>query len=217
SCRMALPEYDEESNVLATHVAWDALVFITHKDNPVDGITTQQAKDIILGDITNWKEVGGPDEKIIPVFREQTASGKISGVGHDTRVLLFDNPDQDYQETAIFKKSTGPVEEFITVTPYTFAVDGISSAKKRDLKILALDGAAASKENIGSGLYPYYRPLFIMTKGEPTGKILDFVDWILGPDGQTLISEQGTVNLEEGEGLKEKYSAWHDTDRIRNY
>lgn len=217
SCRMALPEYDEESNVLATHVAWDALVFITHKDNPVEGITTQQAKDIILGDITNWKEVGGPDEAIIPVFREQTASGKLSGVGHMTRVLLFNDPEKDFLETAIFKKSSGPVEEFVTETPYTFAVTGISSAKKRDIKIMTLDGVESSKENIGSGAYPLYRPLFILTKGEPTGMVLDFMDWILGDDGQKLISEQGTVNLKEGEGLKEKFTAWHDTDIIRNY
>lgn len=217
TCRIAFPERFDEEKVLLTHVAWDALVFITHKNNPVDGITTQQAKDIMVGNITNWKELGGSDEKIIPVFRVQTESGKLSGVAYMTRMIFFNDQNIEYTSNAVFKTSSGPLEEYVEITPYTFAVSGISSARKRDLKIFKLDGIEPTKENIASGAYPLYRPLYLATKGEPTGEVKKFIDWMVSEEGQRVISDQGTVNLEEGKALKEKFQFWHNTDIIRNY
>lgn len=217
TCRVALPEKYPGENVLLTHVAWDALVFITHNSNPIDGITTQQAKDILLGKITNWKELGGPDQRIIPVLRVQDETGKLSGVGYMTRLMLFGDVDMNFTEDAVFKTSSGPVEEYVESTPFTFAVSGISSSRKRDLKIMKLDGMEPSKENIILGEYPLFRPLYLATSVEPTGEVDNFIEWILGEDGQRVISAQDTVNLEEGRGLKEKFRYWHNTYMIRNY
>jgi phosphate transport system substrate-binding protein len=183
------------------HVAWDALVVVVKKDNPVDSITSGQVKDVLTGRIKNLKKLGGSDSPINLYVRK----GKISGVGLMTREMVFNNPDQDFSPKAILKKSSGPLEKAISEDPQGIGITGISSAKKRTkLKMIKVDGVAPIKENIMAGKYPFYRPLYLTTKGEPTGEIRKFIDFALSAEGQAIISEQGTVNLKEGKGLKVK-------------
>ena len=210
TCRHALPDRfpDEEADAVLTHVAWDALVFLTHSSNPVTGISTMEAREILLGNIKNWKEVGGPDAPILPVFRQQTVSGKTSGVGYMTRLLLFGDPNIDYTGDAIFFASSGPVEEYVETTPFAFAVTGVSSARRRAAKMLALDGIQPDPSGIASGEYPLFRPLYLATNGPPSGASKDFVDWILGPEGQAVMERVGTVNLRQGAGLADRYEHW---------
>lgn len=220
SCRPALPElFLQERGVFMTHTAWDCLVFITHPSNPFESVSLEQAKAVLLGKITNWKEMGGPDKRIIAIFRSQVPEhgGKVSGVGFMTRLMLFENPNLDFKSDALFFKHSAEVEEMVEKLKYSFAVTGISSAKKREVKILALDGISPTKQNIASGKYPLFRPLYLMTKGDPAGDIKDFLSWMLGEEGQKVISEQGTVNLEEGKGLKEKFRFWRNTHIITNF
>ena len=220
SCRPALPElFPEERGVFMTHTAWDCLVFITHPSNPFESVSLEQAKAVLLGKITNWKEMGGPDKRIIAIFRSQVPEhgGKVSGVGFMTRLMLFEDPNIDFKRDALFFKHSAEVEEMVEKLKYSFAVTGISSAKKREVKILALDGINPTKQNIASGKYPLFRPLYLMTKDEPTDVIKDFLSWMLAKEGQKVISEQGTVNLVEGNGLKEKFRFWRNTHIIINF
>jgi phosphate transport system substrate-binding protein len=220
TCRHCLPEQfpDTEEGAVLTHVAWDALVFFTHPENPVSDLTRQQAKDVLKGKVTNWRELGGEDEKIVPSFRRQTVRGKLSGVGYMTRLMLFGNPMEDYTEDAIFHTSSGPLEEFVESTEYAFGVTGVSSARKRTVKILALDGMDPTHENIASGDYPLFRPLYLVTKGPPSGAAKEFLDWILSDKGQAVLSHAGTVNLAEGAALKARFGHWPaDTSVIWNY
>ncbi len=220
SCRPCLPNwFDEEKGVYMTHVAWDSLVIITHPSNTIDSITLPQAKGILLGNITNWKEVGGLDRPIIPAFRSQVPEhgGKVSGVGYMSRVLIFNDPNISYTEKGLFFRHSAEVEEIIEKIKYTFGITGISSARKRNVKTLKLNGTEPSKENIGSGKYPLFRPLYLITKGKPTGDVKEFIDWLLGEEGQNVVSEQGTVNLIEGKGLKEKFKFWEHTNLITNH
>ena len=172
-----------------------------------------------MGKIRNWNELGGPDETIVPVFRQQTVSGKLSGVGHMTRLLLFENADVEYTSEAIFFVSSGPVEDYVAATPFSIAVTGVSSAAKiePEVQILALDGVEPTVENIASGAYPLFRPLYLVTKGEPTGPIKDFVDWMLGEQGQATLSGRDVVNLKEGAKLVDLYHHWPDKSVLRDY
>ncbi len=214
SCRPPKPDLsDEEKGVKMTQVAWDALVIIVHPDNPINNLTTDQASSIFKGKIRNWKDVGGKIGKIKVVVRR----GKISGVGYMARNLLFNDPNFNFYPRAISLKSSAPVEKAIEKTKSAIAITGVSSATKRKVKILKLNGTDPTKSNITSAKYPYFRPLYLMTRGEPTGQTLAFLDWILSLAGQKVISEQGTVNLEEGKDLFAKFKYWEHTDLIRNY
>ena len=220
TCRPPLPEmFDEEKGVYMTLIAWDAIVFITHPSNTVDGITLQQAKDILSGKITNWRDVGGTDKPIIAVFRSQVPEqdGKVSGVGYMARLMIFNDPDIDFIKKALFFKHSAEIERTIEKVEYTFGITGVSSAKKRKVRILNLNGIEPTKENIASAVYPLFRPLYVVTKGKPAGEAKAFIDWLLSKDGQNTVSYRETVNLEEGRRLKAKFVFWQHTELITNY
>jgi len=200
TCRHKLDVPEEEAAKLH-QVAWDALVVVVNRDNPVDSITVSQVRDVLTGKIKNWKELGGPDSKINLYVRK----GRRGGVGLMAREMLFNNPDQDFAPDAKVKKSSGPLERAISGDVHGFGLSGISSAKKRKkLKMLKVDGIAPTKKNIMTGRYPFYRPLYLTTRGEPTGEVKAFVEFALSAGGQAIISRQGTVNLAEGKSLKIK-------------
>ena len=208
TCRQTLPaEHPEEEGAKLTIVGWDALVFFTHRKNSVDGLTMVQAKDILKGKIVNWKELGGDDEPIVPVFRQQTVAGKLSGVGYMTRLLLFENPKEGYTTDAIFFMSSGPVEEYVLSTPYSIAVTGFASAAKLDVKRLALGGVEPTRETIASGDYPLFRPLYLVTNGEPTGPAKEFRRLASQRRGASHGKRQGVDQSRRRQGAQEALQA----------
>ncbi len=220
SCRPSLNTRfpAEEGDIYMTVVAWDALVPIVNSSNPLNSLTMEQLKDILLGKTTSWKEVGGTDAKILVVGRE----GKISGVGYMTRKIIFNDPDTEFSPDALLLKSSGPVEKRIQHDEMAIAMTGVSSAQKmlqegKPVKIVKLDGMEADMANIASGTYPAFRPLYLMTKGMPDGASKKFLDWITSPDGQKVVELSGTVSLAQGKGLKDKFQYWENTDRIVNF
>lgn len=220
SCRPCLPNlFDEEKGVYMTHIAWDSIAVITHPSNTIDSITIPQAKSIMLGNITNWKEVGGLDRPIVPAFTSQVPEhgGKYSGTVYMFRRIIFNDPDISFTKKGLFFRHAAELEEVIEKINYTFAITGISSALKRNVKTLKLNGVEPSKENRASGKYPIFRPLYLMTKGKPTGDVKEFIDWLLGEEGQNVVSGQGTVNLIEGKALIEKFKFWEHTNLITNH
>ena len=138
-------------------VAWDALVVVVHKDNPVESISMDQLRGLYRGEITNWKQLGGNDQALDLLVRK----GKISGVGLTIRQLVFNDAEMDFPQDNVFK-SSGPLEEAVENNPNAVGMSGISSARKRDFKILKLDGKEPDFENIKSGNYLLYRPLYLV-------------------------------------------------------
>ena len=222
TCRPSQPDDfpAEEGNVVLYQVGWDALVPIVNKETPVSDLTSGQVKDILLGKITNWKEVGGKDAKILVVARE----GHISGVGYMSLKMIFEDMSTQYTQEALIVPDTGPLENKITVDKIAFGITGVSSAKKRvqdgkSLKILKVNGVEATMENIASGAYPYFRPLYLaVNPSSPNyAEVKKFIDWTLSTEGQKVIEDAGTVNLARGKGLKEKFKYWEHTDKIANF
>lgn len=221
TCRPSQPEAfpAEEGNVVLYQVGWDALVPIVNKETAVNDLTTEQVKAILLGKITNWKEVGGKDAKVLVVTRE----GKISGVGYMSLKMIFEDMSTEYTKEALIVQDTGPLENKISVDRIAFGITGVSSAKRRvqdgkQLKILSVNGVEATMDNIASGTYPYFRPLYIAVNPDSPNyaEVKKFIDWSLSAEGQKVIESAGTVNLERGRGLKEKFKYWEHTDRIAN-
>ena len=197
SCRHKIKGDLLERNTRLIPVAWDALVVIVNKKNRLTNITTKQLKDILLGKITNWKQIGGRDRPIKVVIRKS----KISGVSYMLREMVFGDANKDFRPDAIIKKSSGPVEKYVEKHLDAIAVSGISSARKRKgLKFLNLNGLAPTKKNIGTGKYPLVRPLYLTVALRPSKMVRDFIKFALSDEGQAIISKQGTVNLKEKYG-----------------
>lgn len=192
ACRVSLNS-EEERNAFQIPVAWDALVVFVNKNNPVDNITFQQLRDIYLGKIKNWKQLGGNDAPIELYARR----GKLSGVGRTIRELVFANYDQDFKASYVVK-SSGPVEKGVLRNVNGLGISGYSSAKKRDLKLLKLDAKAPNYENIKNGSYALYRPLYLVIKrGNKVPLVRDFVKYAVSREGQDIIRAQGTVPYSE--------------------
>jgi len=200
SCRHVLMR-PEESGVRLIPVGWDALAVITHKSNPVNSLTLEQTKGIFEGNIINWKQVGGPNRMIKVLARK----GKISGVGRMARELVFSNPKKDFTSDAQLFKSSGPLEKATEKTPWVIGFSGISSARKRNVKILKIDGKELSYKNISAGQYMLYRPLYLVVKRSASQEVKKFVSFIMSNEGQKIIRGEGTVTLKDGSNLWRKY------------
>jgi phosphate transport system substrate-binding protein len=192
----------EERRVQLTPVAWDALVVVVHKDNPVDNITLEQLRDLYLGKITNWKQLGGHDAPIELYVRK----GKISGVGRTLRELVFNDYDIDFVARRVVD-SSGPLERAIQENPHSVGMTGVSSARKlKGARIISLNGKEASYENIKSGEYILYRPLYMVTHMQNLDpEIRKFIEFVMGSEGQRIMRSVGTVPYEDGIRLWLKY------------
>ena len=200
TCRMSLPETDHsELHASLYPVAWDALAIITHKDNPVDNFSREQIKALYLGKITNWKDLGGPNAPIHLYVRE----GNISGVGYAIRQYLFQDGSIDFK-TDYVVKSSGPLEKAIEKDRYAIGITGVSSARKRDVKIASFDGKVPSYENVRNGNYGLYRPLYLVTGPSPTKKVQDFINFATSSEGEQIIRDNGTVPYSDGLALMRK-------------
>ena len=197
SCRSVLNALPEEKNAKQTPVAWDALVIIVNKKNMVKNLTRQQLKDIYLGKIKNWKELGGADAPIELYVRQ----GKLSGVGRILRELIFANYEQEFISSHIVK-SSGPLEKEIEKNINGIGVTGVSSAKRRNLTILTLDGVEPSYNNIKTAKYSLYRPLYLISHRNNSNPFIDgFIKFALSREGQEVIKRTGSIPYSEAMGL----------------
>ncbi|KAA3631036.1 MAG: phosphate ABC transporter substrate-binding protein [Proteobacteria bacterium] len=175
-------------------VAWDALVVIVHKDNVVTDITMDQVRDILKGRIDNWTELGGADRPVEVYVRD----GKISGVGRTIRELVFSNYQEDFVADHVMP-SSGPLEQAIEKNPDGIGVTGISSARRRDVRILRLDGVTPSYDRIRDGGYGLYRPLYLVTpmKVNVNPDIENFLEFVKSEEGKAIMRKVGTVPHED--------------------
>lgn len=180
-----------------TKIGYEAFVFFVHKDNPIQSLTTEQIKGIYSGQITNWSQVGGKDEPIVP-FQRNPGSGSQSMLVRfmgDTPILEPDMQTQvggmgeiiedvaDYQN-----KSTSIGFSF------RFYVEGI--VKNPDIKLIAIDGVAPTVENIQNGTYAIIAPVYAVSyEGNPNKNVQKLLDWMLTEEGQYIIEQTGYVGI----------------------
>ena len=200
SCRMNLPGIERSELHASLHpVAWDALAIIINKQNPVNNITTEQVKGMYLGKITNWSELGGPDAPIHLYVRR----GKYSGVGYTIRQYIFQDSATEFISDYVVK-SSGPLEKAIEKDPLAVGITGISSARKRNVKIIGFDGKAPTYENVQSGNYGLYRPLYLVTSPQPSEHVRDFVAFARSEEGRKIIRANQTVPYKDAPHLMSK-------------
>ena len=198
ACRSSMEKHPEEAKAYQVPVAWDALAVIVHKDNPVETVTFQQIQGIYLGKIKNWKEVGGKNAPIELYVRR----GKFSGVGRTLRELVFANFDQEFPAATHVTKSSGPLEKGIQKNLNGIGITGISSAKRRKVKILKLEGKDPTVEHIKKGEYLLYRPLYLVTQGERAHPLAKkFITYALSREGKKIIRKAGTLPYADAIGL----------------
>lgn len=168
-------------------VAIDGIVMIVHPSNPVGRLTVEQVRDIYMGKVTNWKQLGGPDVTIVMISRDTN-----SGTYETFEKLVMSKEKID--ERAEYTGSNGAVRQRVQSTPAAIGYVGLGFVD-RSVKALEIDGVMPDMNTISSGVYPIARPLFMFTDGYPgLGTHLHrFITLYLTPRGQEIVEEIGFI------------------------
>jgi len=168
--------------------AKDGLAVYLNEASPVKELTLDQIKSIYTGVITNWKEVGGPDAKIL-VYGRENSSG--------TYVYFKDNVlgGADFAAAVQTLPGTAAVVNAVANDKNGIGYGGAAYGKGIKYCLVKKDagtpGYEPNEENVKKGLYPITRYLYLYLRSKPTGAIKDYVDWILSPEGQALVAKVG--------------------------
>lgn len=166
----------KDKGLVDHQVAVAPFLIIVNKGVTVDNLTKQQLKDIFTGKITNWKDVGGSDQKISIIGR-----AKSSGSRATISKIVMDG--EDFTAAAASQDSTGNLIAGVAQTPG--AIGYIDAAYLKDtVKALKYNGVAYSPDAVANGQYPIYAYEHMYTKGEPTGNVKAFLDYMLSADFQ---------------------------------
>jgi phosphate transport system substrate-binding protein len=168
-------------------VALDGLPILVHPSNPVKGLTVKQVRDIYMGTISNWKQVGGPDKKIVVVSRDTN-----SGTYETFAKLVMQK--QKIADGTEYVGSNGAVRQRVQSTPAAIGYAGLGFVD-RTVKALEIDGVAPSESTVITGEYPVARPLFMFTDGYPKlgTHLYRFVTLHLSEKGQEIVESIGFV------------------------
>lgn len=155
----------------------------------IDNLTKQQLVDIFTGKITNWKSVGGPDQKIVLVNRP-----KGSGTRATFKKYALDGAEE---AAGIEEDSSGTVRKIVKETPGAIGYLALSYLDG-SVKALKLDGVEPTKENIINGKYPVWAYQHSYTKGKPSGAVEAFLNYMLSDDVQkTIVPQLGYIPVTE--------------------
>jgi phosphate transport system substrate-binding protein len=169
-------------------IAYDCIVPVIHPSNPIVNITLAQLKDIYMGKVKNWKEIGGPDRPVVVISRD-TSSGTYE-VWHK-KVM---NKKRVYPG-ALLQASNGAVSQAVAKNKNAIGYIGIGYVNK-DVKPLMVNQIMGSAATTLNGTYPISRPLFMFTPGWPKGDVLNFINFVINPNkGQKYVAEAGYVPL----------------------
>lgn len=176
-------------------VALDGFVFITHKDNPVDSLTVEQIKDIYSGKITNWKEVGGKDEKI-RAFQRTKNSGSQTAM---EELVMQGEPMTEAPVTFVAEgmgalvEAVAEYENETAAIGYTYYYYINNLYKNEDIKVLKIDGVSPDNENLVSKKYPFTAAYYAVIRGdEPQDSVYRrLYDYMLSEEGQEIVRLAG--------------------------
>ena len=178
-------------------LAYDGLVFIVNKDNPVDSLTADQIRDIYTGKITNWSQLGGNKLDIVPFQRNEEAGSQAAM----KKLVMGDTPMMKPIGPYVVNSMGGLVDAVASfdgspaAIGYTMYYYAVNMGMAKDLKILKVDGIAPSVATIAGNEYPFRNNYYVVSKAglpdsDPTAVLHQ---WLLSPSGQTLLEKLGYV------------------------
>jgi len=171
-----------------TIVAYDGIAVIVNNANSIKGLTKKQVEQIFTGEVTDWSAFGGSGGKI-SVYTRNTSSGTYA----EFKELAMKKRDYapDSQKLAGNEQIAQEVGKNANGVGYV----GLAYTKAGGIKVVPIDGASPSKESVLAKSYPYARPTFFYTNGEPAGVVKEFIDFTVGPEGQKIVEQVGFVPI----------------------
>jgi phosphate transport system substrate-binding protein len=174
-------------NPVANVVANDAIVPVVNPKNKVKNLSVDQLSQIYQGKITNWKEVGGEDLKIVVISRD-SSSGTFESWDHFVMKKAKVTPK------AQMLASNGAIVTAVAKNRYAISYLGIGYVNK-SVKPLQVNGVTASIATALSKEYPMSRELYMYTDGDATGDVAKYIAFVKSAEGQKIVVKEGFVPL----------------------
>lgn len=179
-------EIKPDEPALVKHlIAKDGIAIIVNPSNNISDIDKEKVRELFAGTITNWSELGGPDKEINVVAREEGSGtrGAFEEMVMDTDLIT---------KFAILQSSNGAIRTTVAGDPN--AIGFLSLGYIDDsVKALSINGIPCNTTTALDGTYPIVRPLYFLTKTEPTGMVKAFLDYCKSSAGQTIVEEEGYI------------------------
>ena len=174
--------------------AKDALSIYINAANPIRDLSLEQVASILTGRFRDWSEVGGPSGKIAVYIREPNSG---------TRAFLREHVmgGIPYAPDAVTVAGTEALARRVAEDPRGISFGGIAYGPQ--VVHCRIDGVAPSRESVRDGSYPIARYLHLYASTEPEGAARDFIDWVLGEEGQRVVAETGYIPLWAAPGGRE--------------
>ena len=180
-----------ESLLWAAPVAQDGIAVITHPDNPVTGLTSEQLRRIYQGQITNWDELGGPTQGITVLSRE---------AGSGTRAAferLVMGPRRTTPTAQLVPSSAAMLASTANL-PGSIGYVSMGYTDTMNARVLLIDGNAPTPDTVAANIYPLRSTVFIVGREEPEGAYRAFIGWVQSGAGQAVVGERYAPLFDEG-------------------
>lgn len=180
-------------------VALDGLAVIVNPKNPVEKLTFDQLAKIFTGEITNWKDVGGEDKKIVILSREVNSGTHVYFKEHILR-RGDSSSDAEFAPSALLMPSSQAIADEVAGNPAAIGYYGMGyiSDKQKPVLVSKDNGSEYVEptiDNVVSGKYPISRPLFFYTNGQPQGLVGKFLSFVLSKEGQEIVVDTDFVPI----------------------
>ena len=168
-------------------IARDGLALVVNLGNPVASLSIEQLRALFAGRVTHWNEVGGKNEPIRPITREEGSGTRESFV----RLVMG---KERISGRALTQESNGAVKELVKGDPSAIGYMSLGLVGK-DLKAVAVEGTQPTALNVLAGRYHLVRPLLFVTQGVVNPAAQKFIDFVLSTEGQSLLASEGLVRV----------------------
>ena len=191
--------------LVLTPIGKEAFVFFVNENNPVDGLTSEQLREIYSGRVTNWRKVGGKNVKIL-AFQRPEGSGSQTMMEYFMGATPLKDPLQaEYEfDARSVRRKTAAYENSASALGYSFRFYTTimmtnSGEDVAGIKLLCVDGVYPDTAMIRSGEYPYTTELYAITttdRMKAKDTIEPFLEWMTGPQGQQIVADTGYVAID---------------------
>jgi phosphate transport system substrate-binding protein len=172
-----------------TTVAYDGVAVIVNAKNPIKGLTKKQVEQIFTGEVADWSAAGGSGGSI-SIYTRNTSSGTYS----EFKELAMKK--RDYAPSAQKMAGNEQIAAEVGKNANGVGYVGLAYVKAEGIKVVPIDGEMPSVESVQKKTYPYARPTFFYTNGEPAGLVKAFVDFTLSAAGQKIVAGAGFVPIQ---------------------
>lgn len=187
----------EAGQGLQEHViAHDGIAVIVNPQNPCQNISLEQLRDIYAGKITNWKQLGGNDQEIQVVNRDEA-----SGTREAFKTIVMQKTS--FNQSFAVLPGTGQVRDVVAHTPGAIGYISIgfvaSENNTAQVKALRVNDIEPTEQNVLTKTYPISRDLYFFTKGEPQGSAQEYLDFVTSSEMAQTIRDAGYIPVTSDE------------------